>query len=85
MCIGRVWDAVTNRYHAKHPIPPVVLSIYRRALEQLTAEQKRSLGITERPEQCMVNYYTQKAVLSLHDEKYAKGAVISISIGDTGR
>lgn len=83
--LGWVSDKSGYRYEAKHPftgkpwppIPPILLSLWA----ELTT-------YPEPPEACLINHYTPKARMGLHqdkDEKDFSAPVLSVSLGDDAR
>ena len=80
LCLGRVLDMKTKTHSVKVPIPASITALCERALK--AAEEVTDVAATRVYDQCMVNYYKENARLGLHDEKDARGAVISFSVGD---
>ena len=93
LCLGRHWNARTYRYEdvrgdvdgmAPPPLPGEFV--------RLASEIARDAGFGMTPDLCIVNWYTAKSRMGLHQDKdespdsLANGVpVVSISIGDTAR
>jgi DNA alkylation damage repair protein AlkB len=91
MCFGLHWDAITYRYSdvrtdydgaSVPPVPDDLAALARRVAAEV--------GMTLRPEVCLVNHYVEGGRLGVHQDKDERPEtlragipIVSISLGDT--
>ena len=93
VCLGLHWNARTYKYETRRsdfdglPVQPLPDD-----LKALAGRVAVSVGMTIKPDLCILNYYTEEGSLGLHQDKderpdtIASGVpVVSISVGDSAK